>query len=289
MQNSQVVQAALLMLNSYKEPMRNDVEERRVLVAIDQYFSPAPAEVTRTTVMFGPYQGLAERTAPIVAEMGRLGLVLSGGAINCVFANDPIKDLDFYMKDPSKKSEVIEFLAKYFPSEHWVSGNAFTMKRHSVASRKKWTVQLITRFHGTPQDILDTFDFTITQGLYDFETKQFVFGDRFLQDIASRTLIYLGKSHFPICAMYRTKKYQDRGYKLPGATIMHIALSIVRLEIKTYKQLKEQLMGVDTQYLAGLLNSAKYQDELPIDYGQFLVDAFEHIDGVTYAEDETKF
>jgi hypothetical protein len=39
-------------------------------------------------------------------------------------------------------------------------------------------------------------------------------------------------------------------------------------------------MGIDTMYLQNLLNSAKYDDAMPVDYGVFLVDAFESIDGV---------
>jgi len=186
------------------------------------------------------------------------------------------------MKDPSMEKEATEFLQRYFTETVYHSTNAKTFKRKSKLSRKVWSAQLITRFHGTPQDILDTFDFTITQGIFDFENEEFVCGDRFFPDIAAKKLVYLGKSHFPICAMYRTKKYQERGYSLPGSTIMHIALSIVRLDIRTYKDLKQQLMGIDTMYLQNLLNSSKYDDALPVDYGQFLVDAFDNFDGVDH-------
>jgi hypothetical protein len=67
---------------------------------------------------------------------------------------------------------------------------------------------------------------------------------------------------------------------------MHIALSIVRLDIQSYKQLKQQLMGIDTIYLQKLLARPEYADVLPVDYGKFLQDAFESIDGVPHDQEE---
>lgn len=220
-------------------------------------------------------------TADVIRTLGELGVMLCGGAINSIMTGTKINDLDFYVTGEAPVSEVQAYLGKFFTEPPYVTDNAVTYKRKSTSSRKVWTVQLITRFIGDAQYVLDTFDFTITQGVYDFATKDFIFGDRFLQDIAKRRLVYLGKSHYPICAMHRTKKYQARGYYLPGSTIMHIALSIVRLEITNYKQLKEQLMGIDTSYLTDLLNHEKYNDALPVDFGMFLAEAFEKITGIS--------
>jgi hypothetical protein len=84
--------------------------------------------------------------------------------------------------------------------------------------------------------------------------------------------------------MYRTKKYQKRGYDVPGATIMHIALCIVQLQLNNYADLKKQLLGIDTLYLQDLFE--KRDLSTPIDYGEFINRAFEAIDGVAYqAED----
>ena len=142
-------------------------------------------------------------------------------------------------------------------------------------------MQLITRFTGEAEDIFQWFDFTVTHGAYDFEKEGFVFGDRFFMDVSKRRLVYSGASKYPICAMYRTKKYVARGYELPGSTIMHIALSIVQLQIENYQQLKEQLMGIDTVYLQKLLEAK--QPDAPVDYGEFIYEAFQTIDRITGA------
>jgi hypothetical protein len=232
-------------------------------------------------------------------EMAELGLMLAGGTITSIFTGKHVNDLDFYIKDERDLKKAQDFFLRVFHNGKdmpYISRNAATYKRKSDKSAKVWTIQLISRFTGNPWQIMGWFDFTITQGVYDFgarweiidERKVFIgdffFGDRFFQDIGKRKLVYLGSSKYPICAMHRTKKYIARGYDCPGSTIMHIALSIVQLKIENYGQLKDQLMGIDTSYLQNLLGEDRYNDALPVDYGTFLQEALDSINGFAYED-----
>ena len=220
------------------------------------------------------------RTGPnVFNELKRLKLMICGGTINSIFSGMTVNDLDFYMKDAAMAADAKNFFHFWFPHAYMESINACTFKRKSKYSRKHYCAQLITRFVGTAQDIFNWFDFTITHGAFDFETDEFVFGPRFFPDLAKKRLVYSGSSKYPICAMYRTNKYTKRGYELPGATVMHIALSIVQLKITNYGELKQQLMGVDTIFLQKLLE-AKAPDA-PVDYGEFIYEAFQTIDRIT--------
>lgn len=230
---------------------------------------------------------LDKSSVSIFEVFKNLKLAICGGTITSIFTNANVNDLDFYMMDPTKKTEVMAFFLEYFAVE-WTSSNAITFVRKSTKSNKKWRVQLITnpKFSGEPHEVFEWFDFTITHGAYRFDTCEFVFGDRFLQDLSKRRLVYSGNSRYPICAMYRTKKYVARGFELSGATIMHIALCIVQLKINSYAELKEQLMGIDTMYLQKLLEAK--DPNAPVNYGEFIYDAFQLIDhiGSTLAEIE---
>ena len=228
----------------------------------------------------------AAKRARIHAKLAELKLVLAGGAITSLMSGKHINDLDFYLEDPEKRSEAVEFLSEFFNGKVFVSSNCITFKRKSPRSNKVWTAQLITRFSGKPEDIFRNFDFTITTGAYQFSQERFVFGERFWQDLGMRRLTYLGSSRYPICALYRTKKYQERGYSCPGSTVMHIGLAIVQLEIKTYSQLKEQLLGIDTMYLQNLREETRFGPDLPVDFGEFVEAAFERMNVSTGEFDE---
>jgi len=264
------------------------IEANKLRETIEEFFgSQHQEEITKPTKDEGVVQVVREaipnRTKEVFEELKRLNIMLCGGAITSLFSGATIKDLDFYVLDLQQLYEAKDFLLKWFPQEAFVSGNAVTYKRKSERSNKVWTVQLITRFSGPPETIFYNFDFTVTMGCYDFRTKEFVLHERFLPDIAKRRLVYSGGSHFPICAMARVGKYREKGYHCPNSTVMHIALSIVQLNIQNYKQLKEQLFGIDTIYLQKLLSSKKYleyeEQNLPVDYGEFIAEVFKAIEG----------
>jgi hypothetical protein len=65
-----------------------------------------------------------------------------------------------------------------------------------------------------------------------------------------------------LCALIRTKKYQARGYVLPNSTIIAIAFALNRVDMSTYKAIKEQLLGVDTIFLSNFLETLDAEGEL---------------------------
>jgi hypothetical protein len=218
----------------------------------------------------------------LLEKLSELDLIICGGAITSLFSGQRINDLDFYCRDISKYEETCIFINLYFKEFLGQSINAKTMRRED-----KYIAQVIKAFHGSPEEIFSTFDFTITTGAYEFKTRKFVFGEHFLEDIAARRLVYLGGSRYPICAMYRTKKFQKRGYELPGSTIMHIAVSIMQLEVETYKELKDQLMGIDTLYLQRLFDIAPFKYlSSKANMTLFMEQVFNSVDGYAIKEEE---
>ena len=209
-----------------------------------------------------------------------LGVTICGGTILSLFTESKVNDIDLYVKEASNIPHVVAFLDMMFSNKDaYNSINAVTFKRR--VKQRVYTVQLITKFVGEPAKIFEYFDFTITNACFDFTTGEFVFGDRFFADLGKRVLIYAGKSHYPICALHRINKYMARGFRAPGATLMHIALAIVQLKITNYGQLKEQLMGIDTSYLRNLLEAK--DPNIPVNYGEFIQEALDAINHLSTA------
>ncbi len=199
--------------------------------------------------------------------------MLAGGAINSLFSGRAVSDLDLYLEDLSTVEALKADLIDHGYKEACKTDNAITLVRKG--KMRTYEIQIITRFHGDPQTILDTFDFTIVQGLYQFSTGKFVFAENFLKHIAQRKLVYSGKSKYPICALYRTKKYQERGYKFPGTTMVQIALAIHALEIRNYADMKEQLMGIDTAFLKVLNDKLDAKSSMKFEASEFVAMFYE--------------
>lgn len=195
------------------------------------------------------------------------GMMLAGGTINSIFSKREINDLDFYLKDISKLDTIKkELVDTYGYKEVFSSDNAVTFKKKSRL--RTLEVQIIKRFSGEPNVILDTFDFTCVQGLFDFQLGEFILSERFLPDLGKRELVYTNTSQYPICALYRTKKYIKRGYHITGANLVALALSIHSLNITTYKDLKDQLMGIDTAMLTELTKD--FDDNKSFEVSEFV-------------------
>lgn len=173
--------------------------------------------------------------------------ILAGGTICSVFTDRQVNDLDFYFKDYETCLKARDFFVDVLNYKQVsMTDNAITLIRRNRNVYQ--TIQIITRFVSEdPAVILAKFDFTIVQGAYCFSDDKFHLGHRFLLDNTERRLVYSNQSEYPICALIRTKKYVERGYKLTNGAAVAIALAVHRLKIETYRDLKEQLLGIDTQ------------------------------------------
>lgn len=170
--------------------------------------------------------------------------MICGGAILSVFTETKINDYDIYFRTFSdaysmiKDLEKISYLAKVFTTE-----NAVTFKS------KELTIQIIcgeNLFGNSPMDLIDKFDFSVCMGAYDFNTDLFTVDKNFFTSIANHKLIFNVKVDYPICSMIRLLKYQEKGYSIEGTELMKLILCINKVNINNYKELRRQLLGIDT-------------------------------------------
>lgn len=205
-------------------------------------------------------------------------VVIAGGAITSVFTSVPINDYDVYIKSLNDLNVIISKLEEIGYEIVFDTDNAISMKMN-----KETKIQLIKKLIGKSADeIVNEFDFTVCMGAYDFETDKFILHDRFLYDLARKELIFNTNAKYPICSMYRTRKYQKRGFTLPGVEIIKIALAINNLNLESYADLKEQLQGIDTLFLkdvTDVLMTDDYKNK-QYDMNEFLDLVSNHLDKV---------
>jgi hypothetical protein len=117
------------------------------------------------------------------------------------------------------------------------------------------SIQLIIRFCGEPEVIHSNYDFVHCTNYWTFGTGLKV-NQPALESILARELKYVG-SKFPLCSMFRLRKFIDRGWTITAGEIFKIAWDISKLDLTNLGVLQDQLTGLDTSYFAQVINILK--------------------------------
>ncbi len=113
-------------------------------------------------------------------------------------------------------------------------------------------IQIIIRFVGDPVEIHKNFDYVHCTNWY---TKKdgVVLNRHALESIMTKELRYIG-SKFPICSLFRMKKFLQREWTITAGTIFKIAYDVSKLDLNKTEVLREQLTGVDQAYFREVIS-----------------------------------
>jgi hypothetical protein len=114
-------------------------------------------------------------------------------------------------------------------------------------------IQIIVRFYGEPDQIHDTYDFAHTKAYWDEGQRKLSIPARVYECVANKTLVYTG-SKYPVCSMFRTRKFIERGWKINAGQILKMAMQISQLDLLNVDVLEDQLVGVDSLYFMALIH-----------------------------------
>jgi hypothetical protein len=172
------------------------------------------------------------------------------------FESEPDENGEDYVKEAASVLED-DVKPKYSPV--FLSSNAITLSDK---------IQIIIRFHGDPSAIHENFDFIHCTNYWTFDDGLIV-NEKALLSLMSKTLVYFG-SLYPVCSLFRTKKFIQRGWKINAGQYVKMAFQISKLDLTNYTILEEQLTGVDTAYFANLIGRLKDKDQESIDGSYFI-------------------
>lgn len=150
------------------------------------------------------------------------------------------------------EAQVDEEVRPQKPEFHpvFLSSNAITLKGD---------VQLIIRFYGGPEAIHENFDFIHCTN-YWTRKEGVVLNMEALESLMARKLVYRG-SLYPVCSVFRAKKFIERGWKINAGQYLKMCLQISNLDLSNFIVLEEQLTGVDVAYFSEVLDKARQKDE----------------------------
>lgn len=202
--------------------------------------------------------------------------IIAGGAITALFTGQKIRDWDIYFRSKEDCANAVT----WFGVNGTLANQTDTSMSYKLGKQEKpYQLIVMPDLFGDPTTIFTYYDFTVCMGAYQFfadPAKQsdegFVFGNDFLKHIGQRRLVFHTGTMFPICSMLRVMKYIKRGFFITGMELLKIGLAIHSLKIETYKDLRRQLQGIDTAFLADLTNQMKEGE--PLGVKKYIVEEF---------------
>lgn len=117
-------------------------------------------------------------------------------------------------------------------------------------------VQLVFRFFGEPGDIHKNYDFIHCTNYWMSWNGDLVLNQAALESLLAKELRYVG-SRYPICSMFRIRKFVKRGWSIHAGQMLKIAFQISELDLSNVATLEDQLTGVDVAYFIGLVATLK--------------------------------
>lgn len=175
-------------------------------------------------------------------------IFVGGGYLRSIIANEHINDIDIFCPN-SKMAELLAYKLCTKKEDIIKTDNAYTI-------RGKVTLQIIFRWvFDTPQDVSNSFDFTICCAVIFFDGKKFdsFCDDNFYSDLAAKRIVYRSpvRNEDAGGSMLRVLKYYQKGYRIPldslGAIIARLMKAV------DFKRLAEEREAVIANVVTGLL------------------------------------
>jgi hypothetical protein len=147
-----------------------------------------------------------------------------------------------YFDEAAEKAKAEK--AKYRPL--MISSNAITLSDD---------IQIILRFCGDPETIHQFYDFVHCTNYYTKASGVVLKADA-MEATLTRELKYVG-SKFPLCSMFRLKKFIKRGWTITAGDMLKIGWDMNQLKLDNPEVLREQLIGMDAAYFHQVLRMLK--------------------------------
>lgn len=191
------------------------------------------------------------------------GVVGEGNDSYAYFESEPDEAAMEYVQKATEAADTIEVpdagkKSKYLPI--FMSQNAITLSDK---------VQVVLRFYGEPDEIHKNYDFVHCTNYWCSWDRKLVLRPDAVECCINKELRYQG-SLYPICSLFRIRKFIKRGWTITAGQILKMALQISKLNLEDMANLEEQLIGVDAAYFRDLIERLKEKSPDKVD-GNYLM------------------
>lgn len=170
--------------------------------------------------------------------------IIAGGAILSTFTHQEVNDVDVYFRSEEQMAQAFVRVTKDWDSVYL----GHTDKSITLKDRESDVIVQFIYFDyfKDAEAVFEAFDFTVCMAAIELkpESNELVMHPSFLSDMASRTLKFNNGTRFPYISLVRTRKYQERGYKIGRGNLLAIGMACASKPINSWDDAKYQLGGV---------------------------------------------
>lgn len=187
-----------------------------------------------------------------IIEGGRIKIRIdSAGAVSTVpDEDDGAPSVADIIEDADDINAEVESPKEYKP--RYLTDNAITLSDK---------IQIVIRFFGHPDEIHRNYDFIHCTNYWTMGTGV-VLNQGALESILNKELVYQG-SKYPVCSLFRIRKFINRGWFINAGQITKIAFQISDLDLTDIETLMDQLVGVDSAYFMSFIDGLKLAQRDP--------------------------
>lgn len=148
---------------------------------------------------------------------------IAGGCFKDIFENKQFKDIDLFFENHDQFNRAKNIFERSNDFEPVISTNhCIRFDKINQSNREKeYSVELIHYIYGSPADILDDFDFTVSKFLMhsykdenQFRRFKFLYHDQYFEDLYLKRLVIDHQVNNPMSIFSRVIKYTKYGFNI---------------------------------------------------------------------------
>ena len=170
--------------------------------------------------------------------------IMSDGIVGNLPSHEDKTDI---VDDVIENNETEVEKGKYLPV--YITSNAITLSDK---------IQIVVRFYGEPDEIHENYDYEHTKSYFSSWDRTLSIPKSVYECVMNKVLRYTG-SKYPICSVFRMRKFIERGWSINAGQILKMAFHINELDLFDIDVLEDQLIGVDSAYFNNLIEQIKNQ------------------------------
>lgn len=222
-----------------------------------------------------------------IKDIIKKNAIISGGAIVSLLTGEDVHDYDVYFKTKDSVIKIAEYYVEKWNKKHgecleviedgerikiFVKSKGIAEDENDDKSKLKYMpkfitsnaitltdkIQIVVRFYGDIKEIHKNYDYAHCTCAWDAKENKLFLPEKALECIINKELYYIG-SKYPLCSIFRARKYMNRGYTINAGQYLKMAMQLNELDLTDIDVLEDQLIGVDSSYFQMIIDAVREQ------------------------------